>query len=95
MLQKYFYFLYIDVENNIDYDNYTKISNMIYKKYGIIIIDSYIDKYMNNIFINFPTNCIILFDKKWETSKKINNKSIYKKISFNQIIVLFFYYFIY
>ena len=38
---------------------------------------------MNNIFINFPTNCIILFDKKWKNNNKINNKSIYKKISFS------------
>ena len=68
------------IYNKFEQDNYNVLSKIIYNNYGLVIIDSYIDTYMDDNFSNYPTSCILLLDKKWENKNKNDNISVYKQI---------------
>ena len=76
-------FIFMFIDNVLEQDNYNYISKIVYEKYGIVIIDSHIDNYMNNNFIHYPTNCILLLKKRWINNNN-NKTSVYKQINFNK-----------
>jgi hypothetical protein len=76
-----------DIKEKLDDVNI--LSKKLYDEYGLVIIDTFINNYIKDIFINFPTEVIMLLKKDWDCKiNRITRKNmIYKSVSFHGNII--------
>ena len=58
-------FIFITSKIKDRLDNLKNISEKMYLDYGLVTIDAYIDDNLDEFFINYPTNVLVMIDPNW------------------------------
>lgn len=66
-------YLLMHVDNIDKLDDIKTLGKEMYRNYGVVVIDTNINQFVRDLFIHFPTDAVVLFDKEWR--KKKNNST--------------------